>query len=391
MLVSRVTNSMLKNTLLSNLGMNLTRMDKLQNQMSTGRKFGEISDDPASLVFGQAARNKIVRLTQFHDSVGTARNWLTQAESGIMELQKVIGNVYEELVSAGGVKTPDDKRILSMAVEQLQNHYVDTLNTAFGDRFVFSGYNTPGDFAENRETVIKPFTLEYHPRPATATGDPDRVGRLEPQLFFNGFNISQFDGWTTAKFNADLDDPSLTADEATALATLRNLMGDVKSLDVGPGVTMPITMNGIDVVFYTARAQDGTPIVRNTFDMLHEVYRSISGYPEQIENIAAGIPAMGQSEPKFTDDLTLLIKLVQDSQNHLLTKTAEIGGRQRRLDLLEARYDTDLLNYEQMRSDAEDADMAEVIMNLKMAEVVYQAALSAGARIIQPSLMDFLR
>ena len=44
-----------------------------------------------------------------------------------------------------------------------------------------------------------------------------------------------------------------------------------------------------------------------------------------------------------------------------------------------------------MRSDAEDVDMADVIMYLKMAEAVYQAALSAGARVIQPSLMDFLR
>ena len=396
MLVSRVTNSMLKNTLLSNLGMNLTRMDKLQNQMSTGRKFGEISDDPASLVFGQAARNKIVRLQQYHDAVGTARTWLTQAETGMMELQKVVGNIYEELVSAGGVKTPDDKRILAMAVNQLQQHYVDTLNTSYGDRFVFSGFNTPGDFADGMEPIIKPFTLVNMPRAASTPPNPEMDGRVQPHLHFNGFNISQFDGWTMEKFNSDPNDPLntlLTADEAEALTTLRNLMGDVKSLDVGPGVTMPITMNGIDIVFYTARAQDGTPIVRNTFDMLQEVYNGINGFPAQVADLGATPPidAMPAAEPKFTDDLTLLIKLVQDSQNHLLTRVAEIGGRQRRLDLLEARYDTDLINYEQMRSDAEDADMAEVIMNLKMAEVVYQAALSAGARIIQPSLMDFLR
>ena len=35
--------------------------------------------------------------------------------------------------------------------------------------------------------------------------------------------------------------------------------------------------------------------------------------------------------------------------------------------------------------------MAEVIMNLKMQENVYQASLSSGARIIQPTLLDFLR
>jgi flagellar hook-associated protein 3 FlgL len=58
---------------------------------------------------------------------------------------------------------------------------------------------------------------------------------------------------------------------------------------------------------------------------------------------------------------------------------------------LEIRYAQDEINYTQMMSDAEDVDFAEVIMNQKMAEAVYQAALSAGARVIQPTLMDFLR
>jgi len=385
---------MLKNTLLNNLSMNLGRMDKLQNQMSSGRKYGHISDDPSALIYGQSARNKLARLSHFQGAVSIAQSWLTQAESGVMELQKVVGNVYEELVSAGSVKTPDDKKNLAKVVFQLQSHYVDTLNASFGDRFVFSGYNTPGDFAHDRENVIKPFTLQ---------NIPNADGRLEPTLFFNGFNVSQFDKWTTEKFNSDPEDLAnpLTADERTALATLKNLLGDVKTLDVGPGVNMPITMNGIDILFYTVMS-DGVPsvpIVRNTFDLLQEVYIGINGHPEQAAQAAdpttipptPAAPAMPATEPLGTDEFTKMIKLVQDAQNHLLTKTAEIGGRQRRLELLEARYETDTLNYEKMRSHAEDADMAEVIMYLKMAETVYQSALSAGARIIQPTLMDFLR
>ncbi len=42
-------------------------------------------------------------------------------------------------------------------------------------------------------------------------------------------------------------------------------------------------------------------------------------------------------------------------------------------------------------SDVEDADIAEVTINLKMQENVHRTALAAGARIIQPSLLDFLR
>jgi len=403
---------MMKNTLLSNLSMNLTRMDKLQNQMASGRKYGHISDDPSALIYGQAARNKLARLSHYQGSVETAQSWLTQAEAGIMELQKVVGAIYEELVSAGSVKTPDDKQNLAKVVSQLRDHFVDTLNTSFGDRYVFGGYNTPGDFATGRRgDGIKPFAI-----------DPD-----SGDLLFNGFNLSVFDGMpagflgpevkhglSEAAFRAELETivtntanpadppnnyadldafaaafsfekgivPAMTAGELTEnLMMLHQLKSDVITFDVGPAINMPVTMNGIDVLFYTSTDEvTQLPVMRNAFTVITEVYDAING-----TDVTSPDPVEG------TDRLTLRIKSLQDSQNHLLTRTAEIGGRMRRLELLEARYSQDNLNYEQMRSDAEDADMAEVIMFLKMAETVYQASLSSGARVIQPTLMDFLR
>ena len=390
-MVTRITNTMLTNTLLSNLSMNLGKMDKLQNQLSSGRKFGHISDDPSALIYGQAARNKLARLGHYQATVETAQSWLTQAESGVMEVNKVVGAVYEELVSAGSVKTDKDKQNLAMVISQLRDHYVDTLNTSYGDRFVFGGYNTPGDFADGKSAFgIKPFAVDEN-------GD----------IFFNGLNVSQFDGMPSQLFDdmfkkinpegmtADalrtaLEDAMTTAGytpgvEPTAFSLddavkFNKLFNDRLSLDVAPGVTMPVTMNGLDVLFYTAVDEEtGAPVMRNTFNVLSDIYEAVN----------AIVP--GTDSGTSTEILTKMIQTAQDAQNHLLTRTAEIGGRQRRLELLEARFSQDSLNYEKMRSDAEDADMAEVIMFLKMAETVYQAALSAGARVIQPTLMDFLR
>ena len=39
----------------------------------------------------------------------------------------------------------------------------------------------------------------------------------------------------------------------------------------------------------------------------------------------------------------------------------------------------------------EAVDMAEEIMNFKWAEAALRNALATGSRILQPSLMDFLR
>ncbi|MBP1757729.1 MAG: Bacterial flagellin C-terminal helical region, partial [Firmicutes bacterium] len=50
----------------------------------------------------------------------------------------------------------------------------------------------------------------------------------------------------------------------------------------------------------------------------------------------------------------------------------------------------DTLNYNTLKSSIEDVDTTEVIMQYKIAEASYESALSAGSKIIQPSLVDFL-
>ena len=46
---------------------------------------------------------------------------------------------------------------------------------------------------------------------------------------------------------------------------------------------------------------------------------------------------------------------------------------------------------ERVLSDRIDADFAEVIVELNAQQNAFQAALSAGAQVVQPSLLDFLR
>ncbi|MFB5029324.1 MAG: flagellar hook-associated protein FlgL, partial [Limnochordia bacterium] len=58
-------------------------------------------------------------------------------------------------------------------------------------------------------------------------------------------------------------------------------------------------------------------------------------------------------------------------------------ARERMLDLQ--------LNLTRILSEEQDLDYAEAIMELKMEEFAYRTALAVGARIIQPSLVDFLR
>ena len=526
----RVTNSMIVNNFMNNLNTNLTRLDNLHNQLASGRKYAHISDDPTALIYSQAARNRLARLSHYQRTIGTAQDWLATVESGLMELQGRVADTYVSVIDAAtDVKGESDKNNVAQLMAQLRDHYLDTLNATFGDKFIYAGYNTPGDSQIGK--ITGPFTIDdswnlyYNGHNLsnllqlsvdyTSSGGlvedvlPDNVGgifgglkidisgsiddaidsvydtideinlllpqfvtinddikaksdslglltrdinvaasiidQLDSQIADLPENLWQLDALQAQrelkiqdlrdlqqqesferselsktytdrdKLISDLsrlaeidapqydvdgrvslsmggreliafdtlasDVPELTVDPLkveslnpldvtmrSMLEMMNTLKADVLTFDVGPGVSMDVTFNGIELVMF--QSPDNTTL--NVFNLLHQIYKAAS----------SGDPA---------EEIGGYITDLQYAQNHLLAKTAEIGGRTNRLDLLAARYDQDELNYTRMMSDAEDADMEEIIMYQKMAEAVYQAALSTGARIIQPTLIDFLR
>ncbi|MGM0370399.1 MAG: flagellar hook-associated protein FlgL [Bacillota bacterium] len=83
-------------------------------------------------------------------------------------------------------------------------------------------------------------------------------------------------------------------------------------------------------------------------------------------------------------------ELDQDVDN-ILQMRSENGARQKRMEMTKTRLEDDKIKFEKLKSENEDADIAKTIMDLKMSENVYRAALSSGGRIIQPSLVDFIK
>lgn len=69
---------------------------------------------------------------------------------------------------------------------------------------------------------------------------------------------------------------------------------------------------------------------------------------------------------------------------------ADVGARQARIESATAALTTEKGTLEAQRAQLEDVDLASVVLDLKLQEVAYQSALAVTARVIQPTLMDFL-
>jgi flagellar hook-associated protein 3 FlgL len=68
-----------------------------------------------------------------------------------------------------------------------------------------------------------------------------------------------------------------------------------------------------------------------------------------------------------------------------------VGARSNQLERMRQTADDMALNVSQSLSDVEDIDLPQTITDLQLQQTAYQAALAAGARVVQPSLIDFLR
>ncbi|HHX51307.1 MAG TPA: flagellar hook-associated protein FlgL [Clostridia bacterium] len=142
--------------------------------------------------------------------------------------------------------------------------------------------------------------------------------------------------------------------------------GNDESLEweVSPGVTIGINLDG-------EKAFDVAGGISRTFDVM----------------IALKIAL----EEDKTDDIQSTIGDIQEQIDHNLSQRAVLGAKSRRMELAITRAEESQVNVTELLSKLEDIDLAEVTMHYSIQSYVYQVALMTGAKVMQPSLMDFLR
>lgn len=126
---------------------------------------------------------------------------------------------------------------------------------------------------------------------------------------------------------------------------------------------------------------DGIELQVNTIghDLFGEIDQRFAAMIEQVENV---------------DEQANLDKHIESLDGALdlvLEDRAVIGSRQNRAELMENRLELQEMAVKKQMSQNEDIDYEVVITELITQESIHRAALSVGARVIQPTLVDFLR
>ncbi len=133
--------------------------------------------------------------------------------------------------------------------------------------------------------------------------------------------------------------------------------------------------------------------------------QDISPHQQVIMNLS-GKKVFGENEEVFEAVFEVYNALMNDdrealggealdkmdkSVDHFLEQLAQVGARSNRV---EAMYDTlfsENISLREIRSEIEDIDLAYVITEFTMQENAYHAALSTAQKMLQPTLVDYMR
>jgi flagellar hook-associated protein 3 FlgL len=81
---------------------------------------------------------------------------------------------------------------------------------------------------------------------------------------------------------------------------------------------------------------------------------------------------------------------MQNYQQENLTQQADVGNRLQRVELNKTRLTEQQTNVKELKSENEDIELEDVLINYASAELVYNSSLSAASKVVRQSLLDFL-
>lgn len=336
----RITNGMLVTNMLFNLNQNMGRLNKLNEQMHTQRKFSVPSDDPIGVSKSLKYHTDLSKIEQYVRNAEDANSWMKETESALNEIGEVLHRANKLAVQmANDTYSDDDLLKVKEEISQLKEHLIQISNSTYAGRHLFSGYKTDQKLL-------------------------DEDGK---------YNVS-------LRMNDDKTDPDNIKQK------------EIVEYNIGVSETIKVNTLGGRVF--------GT--IKKNSDPIEPDYENNIGNPDEV-----GPPKNKQKsyliavfdkfedalkEPeKYKGEIDASITRTQNCMDQVLSVRSEIGAKMKRLELTMKKLSSQDLSTQELITKNEGINVPEVITKLKTEENIYRASLSIGARIIQPSLVDFLR
>jgi flagellar hook-associated protein 3 FlgL len=392
-------------------------MNQMQNKIAGQTKILELRDDPVAAAHSSRYQSHITRLSRFSENVQRVQGNSRVVEGYMEEALSILHRVRELAVTgATDTFTTQEKQYMGEEINQLMREFLALTNAQSGDgTTLFSGDNTFsqafrasfGNVTGSKQEVItsveyigtiKENLAEISEGSFIATNYPgNKVFWAEQQTIISSVNAGEYQVSEDTAIRIDGKEVSLNTGD-----TIHSVISKIN--DSGAAVRAKLDPIQNSLVLITTNPHQlwledvGEGTVLQDVGILSQT----GSLPPN--NIAPDASMSGGSvfdmmihlrDALFRGDTIEIggsgIQGIDTAMDNLLTAMATLGARDKRLQVVGERLAFEIPKMIQRNSVEVDLDMAEAITNLKMLEYTHKAALQTAGRILQPTLLDFMR
>lgn len=135
----RISNHTMTYNFLSSMNKSLNRMNKLQEQLSDGKRIHRPSDDPIATIRSLRFNSNLVRNEQYNQNVKDGISWMETTDGALSDLGSILIQAKATVVKAIAPNPDIAFQTLGTEIDGLINHVVNLANSQIGDRYIFAG------------------------------------------------------------------------------------------------------------------------------------------------------------------------------------------------------------------------------------------------------------
>jgi len=414
----RITNTMLVNNMKNYIAKNLNRMEKYQQMLANGKVISVPSDDPVVAARALKLRTDLAEVNQYDRNVNDAISWVETTEGALGNIGDVLQRIRELTVQGASSQfVDDDIKKINEEIKQLKTQLVNIGNTTYAGRYIFSGFSTDKKLLNDDGTFAVDVGTNENIRYEISVGDTINVNVFGGDVFNNGMaavgsTSGNIVGETAVNFPLEIAgfnnsfDISVNGEDYITVNITEGTYNNIDEVinELQDSIDTVVGSKKVDVkhiegklVFSSVEKGDDSSVVIDpgsgaAFDLGVDTVIATQGRDGETGTFISHINELiNRFEIGDREKIGEMLGFLDEDLNNVLRVRSDIGARQNRLELTSNRLSADITNFTNLMSKNEDADMTKVIMDLQNEENVYKASLAGGARIIMPTLMDFLR
>lgn len=416
--MNRISSNATANDLSFSLRSQEVKLNNAQNQMSSQQRVQNLRDDPLAAAHASRYSSWAVRLDRYDQNALEVQSNLRIQESHLSQAQDILQRINELTIQgANGTYSKEDLQIMGTEINEYLGELVSIGNAKGPDgRSLFAGTKVDSEAFR----AVKGHVDGGQGQVITGVEYVGSIGDNQAEISEGTAVATNFPGnkvfWADQqKVYSAVDSQNYTVPADTSFLI------DGKSIDLRAGDNVHTIVSKINAASVAVRGSID-PVTNGLVletTQPHQLFLEDQAGGTVLRDLGILSPRPGMAPPhnvhqdarlfggsmydaviRLRDNLLAGNKEfiggqglagVQASLKNLQGSIAELGSRDQRLQLVSQRLQSEQPKVVEKMSNAIDLDLTEGITQLKMLDTTHQAALRAAAKILPPTLMDYLR